>query len=238
MKTTQRKVCTTCDKRKGLDAFHKCKKGRFGVQAVCKVCRKTKAQSNNDHLNAYNRAWRKAHPEQARATQKAWKNTNYEKIKMQKEAWSKVNLEKIQGYRQKWAKTNVEKCKEVARKSTAKKRATPKGKVDSIIGTAIWKALKGNKAGRHWETLVGYTLDSLIKHLERQFTEGMGWNTYGKDGWVIDHKIPRTVFNYTKPEHEDFKKCWALSNLQPLWAEDNNFKRAKITKHFQPSLAI
>ena len=64
----------------------------------------------------------------------------------------------------------------------------------------------------------------------------MIWGNYGD--WHIDHKIPISAFNFTKPEHEDFKRCWALSNLQPLWAKDNISKNAKLEKHFQPSLAI
>jgi hypothetical protein len=34
----------------------------------------------------------------------------------------------------------------------------------------------------------------------------------------------------------DFKRAWALSNLQPLWAIDNQRKSAKLAAPFQPSL--
>jgi len=37
----------------------------------------------------------------------------------------------------------------------------------------------------------------------------------------IDHIKPVASFNYTTTECVDFKKCWALKNLQPLWATDN-----------------
>lgn len=36
----------------------------------------------------------------------------------------------------------------------------------------------------------------------------------------------------------DFKRCWALRNLQLLPAKDNLRKNAKIGKPFQPSLGI
>lgn len=62
----------------------------------------------------------------------------------------------------------------------------------------------------------------------------MSWDNYGK--WHIDHKTPKSVFNFTQAEHRDFKRCWALKNLQPMWAEDNHSKGAKLTNHFQPSL--
>ena len=39
-------------------------------------------------------------------------------------------------------------------------------------------------------------------------------------------------------EHQDFKKCWSLSNLQPMWAQDNLSKGASLEKHFQPGLTI
>ena len=64
----------------------------------------------------------------------------------------------------------------------------------------------------------------------------MTWDNYGK--WHIDHIVPISVFNYTKTEHEDFKRCWALGNLRPLWAFDNISKGAKLEKHFQPYLEL
>jgi len=34
------------------------------------------------------------------------------------------------------------------------------------------------------------------------------------------------------------REKWAMENLQPLWAEDNLKKHAKLDRSFQPSLAI
>ncbi|EKS29291.1 Uncharacterised protein [Afipia felis] len=102
----------------------------------------------------------------------------------------------------------------------------------------VYKSLKEMKAGRSWEVLVGYNLSELMRHLEKLFLPGMTWDNYGRGGWHIDHKIPKVVFNYTSPEHEDFKRCWALSNLQPLWEQDNISKNAKLAKQFQPTLAL
>ena len=90
--------------------------------------------------------------------------------------------------------------------------------------------------GRRWETLVGYTAQDLIKHIESQFVDGMNWEN--RHRWHIDHIIPVSAFNFTEPEHIDFKRCWALENLQPLWAKDNMRKHAKLDKPFQPSLAF
>ncbi len=127
--------------------------------------------------------------------------------------------------------------KEELKKRVKARRNNPKFRLKMSISKGIRDSLKkGNKNGRHWETLVGYTFNDLKKHFEKQFTEGMSWENYGE--WHIDHIIPVKVFNFDKPEHLDFKRCWALKNLRPLWAKDNILKRAKITTSFQPSLKL
>lgn len=88
------------------------------------------------------------------------------------------------------------------------------------------------------EKLVGYTLDDLMIHLEKKFLPGMTWENYGRGGWNIDHIIPKSVFNYESTGDVDFKHCWSLKNLQPLWESDNMSKGAKLEKPFQPSLAL
>lgn len=106
------------------------------------------------------------------------------------------------------------------------------------MSSAIKQALRKGKNGRYWESLVGYTLNDVKKHIEKRFKDGMTWESFLKGEIHIDHKIPISLFNFSKPEHPDFKKCWALSNLQPLWAKDNILKGNKIEKPFQPSLQL
>lgn len=100
---------------------------------------------------------------------------------------------------------------------------------DSIlqnISGAIYRSLKGNKNGCHWESIVGYDCQELKTHLESQFKDGMTWENYGK--WHLDHIAPISIFNITSTKCKGFKKCWELSNLQPLWAKENISKSNKI----------
>jgi hypothetical protein len=117
-------------------------------------------------------------------------------------------------------------------------RSTVKGRINDAFSSAMYRALREAKSGRHWEDLVGYTLEQLKAHIEKQFKPGMSWDNYGKFTWHIDHKIPVAAFNFDSPECLDFKKCWALSNLQPLEAKKNHSKKDKVSKPFQPSLAL
>ena len=84
---------------------------------------------------------------------------------------------------------------------------------------AICHSLKGTKNGRHWEDIVGYTLADLMITLENDFQPGMSFKNHGT--WHIDHIIPLARFKYNSPDDPEFKKAWALNNLQPLWADQN-----------------
>ena len=48
------------------------------------------------------------------------------------------------------------------------------------------------------------------------------WSDFitGEIKFHIDHKNPKVMFSYTKPEDEDFKKCWALENLRLITAQE------------------
>lgn len=59
------------------------------------------------------------------------------------------------------------------------------------------------------------TYQDLIKHIEKQFDDKMTWDNYGSY-WHIDHIRPKCSF-----KGNEFKECWALSNLQPLEAIEN-----------------
>ena len=101
---------------------------------------------------------------------------------------------------------------------------------------AIYNTIKKNKNGIRWELLVPYTINDLKKHLKKKFQKGMTWKNYGD--WHIDHIIPKSAFNFTTYKDLEFQKCWALENLQPLWASENLSKHADITVPFQQYLNL
>lgn len=93
------------------------------------------------------------------------------------------------------------------------------------MAAAIRRALEGRKERRSWTALVGYTVDELRQHIERQFLKGMTWENMGE--WHLDHIVPLSAFKYESPDDPDFQAAWALTNLRPLWAPDNQKKHSK-----------
>ncbi len=104
------------------------------------------------------------------------------------------------------------------------------------IAQSLKRYGRESKQGRHWEEIVGYSTSDLKKWLEKQFLPGMSWENYGQ--WHIDHRTPITAFNYQTVADVDFRRCWDLKNLRPLWALDNIKKHNKLENPFQPSLSM
>jgi hypothetical protein len=125
-----------------------------------------------------------------------------------------------------WNKNNPQKIKEYRQKASKKKLSTIHGNLNNRMTCGIRHSLKTGKEGKSWKELVDFTLDELKEHLELHFQEDMSWNNMGQ--WHIDHIIPKSHFNITGPYCKDFKMCWFLLNLQPLWAEDNSKKSDKL----------
>ena len=99
-----------------------------------------------------------------------------------------------------------------------------KYRLNSVMRVGIYSSLKGKKSGRAWQSLVAYSVNELKAHLEAQFAEGMTWDNYGD--WHIDHIRPVVSFSFESSDDPEFKQCWGLKNLQPLWATDNIRKGA------------
>jgi hypothetical protein len=80
------------------------------------------------------------------------------------------------------------------------------------------------KTTKTWAAL-GYTVEQLRDHLEKQFRGRMSWANMGK--WHIDHIVPISSFRISGLDDPEFRAAWALTNLRPLWKRDNMEKGSK-----------
>jgi len=143
--------------------------------------------------------------------------------------WYEKNKEKWNQYIKDYREKNIEKIREVKRNYERHRKSTdPIYKLINNFRTAIYQVLKENnvqKNGHYFEVLQ-YTPDELISHLENQFKDGMTWDNYGD--WHVDHILPISIHNIQEIGDDEFMKCWSLSNLQPMWGEDNIRKSNKV----------
>lgn len=254
--TGSEKRCTKCGTVKSVSEFSERADRKAGYRNKCKVCikiynheiylanaKKRKAKqrewnaANKDKKKEQSRKWYLENPEKVAASRKKWAEANPEKVKAIIKRWVENNPKKVREKAERWRKNNPEKAKEIARRGNLKIWNSPMGRLSGTISSAIRRTLKGTKSRRHWEDIVGYSIEQLKSHLEKQFDSNMTWENHGSY-WEIDHVIPVRAFNFNDIDHIDFKRCWALKNLQPLPKSENRKKSGKIYKHFQSSLPM
>ena len=136
--------------------------------------------------------------------------------------WAKDNPDAMRASNKKYNSTPEAKEAARRRKREWDRRylANPINRISNNMRGNMYHALKSKKGFRKWETLVGYSLEDLIKHLTPQLNGAMTWENYGET-WHVDHITPKSWFKYDSTEHPSFKECWALKNLQPKLKADN-----------------
>ena len=244
------------------------KKSRDGFRHECRKCTRIRTNEyrnlRKEKLGDDFKDWRKMNPEKGKESGRKYYQKNKEKLLLKnKERYEKNKdryLAQIKEYRKEhkeekakwdreWQKKNPEKRAIINKKYNSNPKnkiksriaknkryqRDPKVRLHNSMSCGLRNCLK-NKGGQKAFDLLPYNINQLKSNLEKQFTDGMSWDNYGD--WHVDHKIPVSAFNFTEPEHEDFKRCWDLKNLQPLWAMENMTKGAKLEKPFQPSLPI
>lgn len=231
----QTKKCTKCgkDRPATVEYFHKHSRSPDGLRSVCRGCRAKEHASrkdehavkrkefyaeNRDRLVATCREYYRENVEAQRADARARHHRNRD-----------ANLIRMQNYRVE----NRESVLAAQRVRENVRRKLMYG-VDIAftlrhrVGALFRVSLKNRKKSKRMEEIVGYSLDDLRSHIERKFDRGMTWEHFMRGEIHIDHIRPISSFNITSCECDEFKKCWALSNLQPLWAKENLSKGAKI----------
>ncbi len=243
------KKCNKCKKIKLIDEFswrNKTKNWRQGTCKKCfkeiqkdyykenkeeiKKCQKKYYKNNKEHHNKQTQKWwiengGKEYYNKRKEYFKEYQLKNKEKIKKCIKNYRLKNKEYFEIYSKEYYKNNKRYYKEYNKNWWKSFIPTLKYRLNSALSSNIRHSIKQHKNRKHWEDLVNWSLSELKKHLESQFQLGMTWENYGK--WHIDHIIPISLWKFKKSTDREFKQCWALCNLQPLWAKDNLSKGNK-----------
>jgi hypothetical protein len=172
----------------------------------------------------YNKNYFKENKNKLLKYQKNYREVHKEEISKKKKIYTAIHTEHKKEYDKKYQKINKESIREKRSKYTLLKYHTDtKFKILHNLRRRLLKVLKQNKKFNHTINLIGCSLEELKNHLELQFKVGMNWGNYGHGGWEIDHIKPCSNFDLSKESEQ--KKCFHYTNLQPLWAEENNKKR-------------
>lgn len=189
---------------------------KYICRGLCCTCYARKDRAKNPEI-ARERIRKYRRTEKAKNTFKKYRESNsYKEINKR---W--MESEKGKKYHKEYSKSD--KMKEWMKEYKRNKRKNNLHyKLKCNISTLIGNRLRSRLSSKNWQStfsFLPYTVDELKIHLENLFKSGMSWQNYGD--WHIDHIRPDCKFDYKNVEDEEFKRCWALENLQPLWAEEN-----------------
>ena len=190
-------VCCTCNiEKSGID-FAKSKSSSIGITRECKECK--------------------------RKFDKIYRSKNKEKIAETKKRCQEKKPDLYKKKAAEWGQKNPEKRKEILKKFWKKKRLTKHGCIESRWAVGIKSCFKrnGTTSYKNWRKVLGYSPKELCDHLEKQFEPGMSWDLFINGKIHIDHIIPKGAFYYESVDDKEFKDCWALSNLRPVWNKEN-----------------
>jgi hypothetical protein len=215
------KICSKCKKElpATIEYFYLHKKPNI-LQSSCKKCHGEYANNNEERIKKYKSDYYIINKEKISEDNKIYREENKIPLAEKRKLWVGNNRSKIREYKNK------------------RYHNDERFNLDYKMSNAIRKALRKNKAGRGWESLVGYTLDDLIRRLKKTMPEGYTWDDVFSGKLEIDHIVPRSLFDYDNSDQIAFKKCWTLDNLQLLPEKENREKRNKCDKPIQLYLPI
>ena len=223
------KQCSSCKKFQSSLCFYRDKKSKDGYAYICKICTKRKVKKwrdyNSEKVSAYYKAYQKDKRKELKEYRKQYYLANRETLINKSKERYHSDLEKSKLNRSNWRARNKDYTKRHSREYKRKRRLNDVDfKITEVLRSRLNSAVKGKiKSGSSISNL-GCSIEELRQHLENQFQPGMSWENYGN--WHIDHIVPLSFFDLT--EEMQLKDACYFTNLQPLWAEDNLRKGAKL----------
>ncbi len=196
-------------------------------------------QTHKEERKEYNRQYRQNHKEEMKEYQKQYDQKNKRKKKEYHKQYQQDYKKEIKERKRRYMQ-NPENREKINECNKIRQRTDLRYNLNSRMRSMIRISLHNGsgKQGRHWQTLVGYTVAQLKRHLKKTMPEDYSWQDYLEGKLHIDHIFPKAIFNFSCPEDIDFQRCWALKNLQLLPAEENQRKYTKLIKPFQIYLPI
>lgn len=123
-----------------------------------------------------------------------------EGVKLRYKSMSDDDREKLRNYKVSWQREFSQR---------------PEGKASIFMRKSLYRCISFKR--NRTSSILGYSRDELVSCIDRQFQSGMSWSNHGD--WHIDHIIPIKWF--LENGITDPKVINALSNLRPLWKEEN-----------------
>ena len=221
------KQCADCGLLLSLSQFTPSKGCRLGVLPQCRPCARIRAAAYRaarpDVHRAASARWRSANPEHQRRACKEHYHANKEYYADKSARWRLANPDKCRAHALAHHAKNPERRRESWRLYYHAHKLEPLRVIRRRVTSRMHAFLRGRRAGVMRE--IGCDPESLRRHLELLFSEGMGW--HNSADWEIDHFYPLAALG-ENPEWLALAAVCNYRNLRPCWKTSNRSKRAVI----------
>lgn len=102
----------------------------------------------------------------------------------------------------------------------------PHRKIAHSLRNRLGRIVTSKKKSANTEALLGCKFSEFKLYLEGFFQPGMSWETYGKEGWSIDHIKPLAAFDNLANDPAQQRECCHYTNLRPMWESENLSKNS------------
>jgi hypothetical protein len=254
-KRNKMKRCYKCKIEKDESCFQKRKSSKDGLQEKCKDCiriRNTEYYQENKEYITNKRA--EYYQENKYTTVAEYRQKNKKTIAIKKSEWYQKNREYILIQTAEYEQKNKDKR---ANRIKKRRQNDPSFKFYDAFSTLFKGYLKSNGINKNnisTFTILGYTPEEVRTHIRSLFAHpdnldhnGKVWMNEHNQGvyrrsewddndsstwkWQIDHRKPKSEFNCSSINDSKLKECWALNNLRPYSAKQNNIDGASMIRH-------
>lgn len=202
-------------------------------------------QDNLSLLRDRDKQFYSSHKEEKLEYRRNYYEENKERIKKNSveqqytKKYREKNPEKVKLYNQEYGKNYRTDNRDKIRKKdrtyeTGRRRNDPSYRLRKNVSRSINFQLSKIGLTKKFSCMryVSFSILDLVAHIENLFESWMNWNNHGKykvetwkDNdistwtWQLDHIIPQSSFDFSKPE--EIRRCWELSNLRSYSAKLN-----------------
>lgn len=188
-------------------------KSREKIKDKIKERRSDYVDKNREKINKAKMDWYMRNRDRELSKRRKYEKENKERISKKDREYRIRNSDRIRESRRSYY-----------REYMRKRRLDPEFKMKMRIRDMLRRirCKTGSTKLSRSEIECGYSSLDLVRRMEKLWVDGMSWENYGE--WHIDHI--ESIKSMISRGVTDPKIINALSNLQPLWAEENLKKGA------------
>ena len=254
------KICTKCGIEKELTEYYKAKDGKYGYAAICKIClieyHKQRYQKNKTKCNELSKTYYQKNKEKICERGKKYRQDNKEKLRQyyqenkekniirakhynennkdilaeRRKKYEKENKEKIREWNKQYYQENKEKRKEYYNTRYRNNPYYRFVRLQRDRRRLVFKKYQWTKESQ-FNILFSCDKKTFLLYFNNLFIDGMTWENHGKHGWHADHII--AIVNFDLRDSKQEKICFHYTNYQPLWADVNQSKHAKLIPNWK-----